>query len=306
MPNSFRERAYTYDWLILGFSSFMVVLILVFGRPFGEQQQPLLFYVSSMILSILIVRFVDERRSRWFAALRILYPVALFPFYYRMMGSMVFLFFDSFLDWHLTALEKSLFGMNPTLFIDRHWLSVGWNEVFSFFYFTYYLMMPGFFIPLFFRKKDRIIKETLSAICLTFFVSYVVFMAYPIEGPRWFFAQNYQHPVNGILFRPLVEFIIRNGAFHGGAMPSTHVAVAMVMMFACFRYFRHIGWLLLPVNIGLAAGTVWGRFHYASDVIVGAVIMLVCTLLVWKQFDHWSPREYNMKQEEETVKNDVS
>ena len=71
-------------------------------------------------------------------------------------------------------------------------------------------------------------------------------------------------------------------------MPSSHVGVALVVLVYVFRISRKAGWLLLPVNIGLAAGTVWGRFHYVSDVLVGAAIGLASVWLVSKYYDSWS------------------
>ncbi|MEE8578091.1 MAG: phosphatase PAP2 family protein, partial [candidate division Zixibacteria bacterium] len=80
-----------------------------------------------------------------------------------------------------------------------------------------------------------------------------------------------------------VNYVIENGAVHGGCMPSTHVAVAIVIMMVCFRYYRRAGWYLLPVNIGLAVGTVWGRFHYVSDVFVGTAIA-ICSVWIVERY----------------------
>ena len=71
-------------------------------------------------------------------------------------------------------------------------------------------------------------------------------------------------------------------------MPSSHVGVALVILMYSFRQSRTTGWLLLPLNVGLALGTVWGRFHYVSDVIVGAGLGAMCTLLVWRYYDKWA------------------
>ena len=46
--------------------------------------------------------------------------------------------------------------------------------------------------------------------------------------------------------------------------------------------------------IGLGMGTVWGRYHYASDVIAGGLIGLVMTFLVWKYHDFSRLSGYNV------------
>ncbi|MEW5995933.1 MAG: phosphatase PAP2 family protein, partial [Candidatus Zixiibacteriota bacterium] len=214
--------------------------------------------------------------------------VLLFTFFYRMTGGLMFLLFDRFYDAQLTSFERSVLGFNPTLYIDHHLLSVWVNELFSFSYVSYYFMIPVFVLALFIKRRDRIIRSFLATACLTFFVSYLLFFLYPIEGPRWHFAGQYLNPINGPVFKKLTDFVIDNAAVRGGCMPSSHFGVALVILMYCYRYFKRSGRLLLPLVSGLGIGTVWGRFHYISDVIVGGLIGYVVTLLVWKHYSRWS------------------
>ena len=120
-------------------------------------------------------------------------------------------------------------------------------------------------------------KQFTATAAIILFVSYLLFWIYPVEGPRWFFAEQYLHEIEGPLFRPAIDFVMNRAAVHGGAMPSSHTGLALAIMLFCFRYYRKAGWVMLPLVIGLAAGTVWGRFHYASDVVVGVAIGLLAT-----------------------------
>ena len=38
----------------------------------------------------------------------------------------------------------------------------------------------------------------------------------------------------------------------------------------------------------LVIGTVWGRFHYVSDVVAGGLIGLAFVLVVWEYYPRWS------------------
>jgi len=281
-------RLYPFDWLIVGYSSLMVVILASFGRPLSSYYDEIAFYASMAGLAVLIARYVNEDKSRWSTLIRIAYPVLLFTFFYRATGGLMFLVFDQFHDAQLVAFEKELFGVNPTLYIDRHLLNVWINEIFSLCYVSYYFIMSVFVLVLFVKKHYETIKSSLTAACLVFFLSYILFFLYPIEGPRWYFAGQYVNPIDGPVFGRLVEIIIDNGAVRGGCMPSSHVGVALVILMYCFRYYRKVGWFLLPVNIGLAIGTVWGRFHYVSDVVVGGPLCLVSVLVVWRYYPRWS------------------
>jgi len=290
MTNKTPSRSYPFDYLVMGYCTLMVLLILVLGRPLGEYFWELAFYIGTVVLAFVIRRYVDETRGRLHAFVRLLYPAAMFTLFYTATGGTMFLLFDHFLDSSLVTFERALFGVNLTLFIDQHLLNVWATEIFSLTYFCYYFMIPGFLIILFVRKDYEVIKISLTAICLTFFVSYLLFFLYPIEGPRYFFSGSYINAVEGLLFRHLVEMVINNGAVRGGCMPSTHFAVALVILMHCFRLYRRIGWSLLPINVGLAIGTVWGRFHYISDVFVGGAIGAIATLIVWKYYERWTQK----------------
>jgi membrane-associated phospholipid phosphatase len=301
-----RSIAYPFDWIIVGYSSLMLLLILLLGRPISAYVDEIVFYASVTGLVALVIRYVDERRGRAWALVRLLYPLLLFTFFYRTTGGLMFLVFDGFYDWQLTTFEKMILGVNPTLYIDRHLLNTWVNEILSFSYFSYYLMLPGFLLPVFFKRDYVVVREVLTAVCLAFFASYLLFFLYPIEGPRFHFADEFVNTVEGPVFRPLVEFVIANGAVRGGCMPSSHVAVALVILIYGMRYYPTAGRLLLPLNIGLAVGTVWGRYHYVSDVVVGAGIGVFMVLLVRKYFGNRRKRSYGPAEKRQREKEHVS
>jgi membrane-associated phospholipid phosphatase len=287
---------YPYDYMVVIYGTFMCAICFLFGRPVSDYTREIAFYAGVVILALLIARHVDEKRSRIHAFIRLLYPAMLFPMFYRMMAKFNFVFFDEFLDWQLTTFEKMIFGVNPTLYIDQHLLTVWLNELISLGYFSYYFMVGGMLFTLYWFKHHDRIKRVVSALCLTFFISYLLFMLYPIEGPRWYFADQYVNTIDGPVFREAVKMVIAGGAFHGGCMPSSHVAVAMIVLFACFKYYpRFALYVLLPLNILLAIGTFWGRYHYVSDVVVGAAIAIFADRLLARYYDRWIPEAYNVR-----------
>lgn len=289
MKRLLKNHIYPVDWLIIGYCSVMVVLLLAIGRPIGAYVSEILTYAGLGSLAALIVRFAPEDRGWPLRFIRLLYPALMFTAFYRTTGGTMFLVFDRFFDAQLVAFETSLFGMEPTLYIDRYLLNTWLNEIFLGSYFSYYFMLPGLLVPLFILRKDIVIRRALAAITLTFIVSYFLFFLYPIEGPRWHWMDRYVHSIDGPFFVQAVKFMIAKGAVRGGCMPSTHVAVSLVIMLFALRESRKLGWILIPINLGLAVGTFWGRFHYISDVFVGVAIALAATLLVWKFHYRFEP-----------------
>ncbi|RKX27244.1 MAG: hypothetical protein DRP45_01525 [Candidatus Zixiibacteriota bacterium] len=277
-----KPEVYHFDRVLIGYCLLTLLLIGLFGRPIGEYLDEIFFYSSMAALAVLIIRYIDYTKSRTHAFFRLLYPAVMATFFYQRTEGMMFLYFDRFFDWQLVTFEKMILGFNPTLYIDTHLLNVWINELLSLCYFSYYLMLPGFLIPVFLKKDYHVIRPLLTASLTTFFVSYLLFALYPVEGPRWHFALDYVNTIDGPVFREAVNYVIDNGAVRGGAMPSSHTGVAIVILMFCFKHYRKAGWFLLPFVTGLAIGTVWGRFHYISDVVVGGMIGILAVLLAWK------------------------
>lgn len=284
-----------YDKIILWYCLLTLCAILFLGRPLSQYYGELVFYISMAGITVLIVALVDEHKNSWRRIVRLVYPVIMFTFFYTATGGLMFLLFDKFYDFQLTGFEKALFGFNPTLYIDQNLLNVWLNEIFSFCYFLYYFMIPGFVIFVLIKKNYSLLKSFMSATCLAFFASYWLFFLYPIEGPRYHFVNLFQNKIEGPVFRQLVEMVIANGAVRGGCMPSSHFGVALVILLYCYKYYRKIAYGLTPIVIGLAIGTFWGRFHYVSDVIVGGTIGLIAVIIIWHYDNRNDKIVYNQK-----------
>jgi len=291
MPRLIRSLTagfFVFDLLLVGYAVLMIGLLLIFGEPAGTHLNEISFYAFTAIAPFLVVAIIRNRTGRWYLALRYLYPVLLFTFLYRSTADTMFLLFDHFLDDRIVALETSILGFEPTIWMDRFLPQPILTDILSASYFSYYLMIPIFTVWVFVRKDYEILSRSLSAITLTFFLSYLLFFLFPAEGPRWHQASNYVNPVTGIIFRPMVDYVIANGAVHGGAMPSSHTGVALIILIYCWRQYRQIAHWLTPVVLGLAAGAVWGRFHYVTDIVVGALVAIVA---LWVT-DLWQRKMY--------------
>jgi len=296
-----KRRIYLFEYIIIAYLVILTALIFIFGRPLSQYFDELvanLIFATIVFASILLLHNTDRNLVRFF---RLLYPAALFTFFYRQTGGLMFLIFPDFFDAQLTAFELSLFGVHPTFWIEHNVLNVWVTEILSLTYAAYYPMIPIYLFAIYFKRNYDIVKKSLAAICLTFFTGYLLFMLYPIEGPRYFFAGQYQYDITGPVFRQFVEFVQRTGSVHGGCMPSTHVAVAVVMNIFCLKYYRKAGIILLVINTGMALGTFYGRYHYVSDVVVGGLLGVCMTLLVMKFHDRFVPAK-SITEEQSTEK----
>ena len=120
------------------------------------------------------------------------------------------------------------------------------------------------------------------ASAVAFYISYLGLIFIPVEGPRYALSHLYEIPIRGFIFVPLAQWIVKVGGLHGGCMPSSHVAVAWVVLIFSYKYVRKLFYFLGPLIISLFIGTVWGRFHYLSDVIAGILVGVISIMVVNK------------------------
>jgi membrane-associated phospholipid phosphatase len=283
-----------FDHLTVLFCWTIIILTVNFGRPLSRYVDILTVYAAAIVAVFLLVRFVSPSGNPVARFLRLLYPVIMMLFFYQTCAKMVHFFFPGFFDHQVVALESILFGGDLSLWLDGR-SSVAATEILSAGYFSYYFLIPGLAIVLFFHGRTGDIKRFMTATCLTFFVSYLTFIVYPMEGPRFYFANLYGTDLVGPVFRPLVDMVIERGAIRGGAMPSSHVAEALVVMIFALRAYGRKASFLVPVVAALAVGTVYGRFHYITDVVIGAA---VGSLAAWAAIQ-WYPPERDTASDEE-------
>lgn len=291
---TFLSRMLPFDHLTILYCWIIIILTINFGRPLARYGDILIVHAAAIVGVTLLVRFISPAANPLARFLRLLYPVIMMLFFYQACAKMVHFLFPDFFDHQVMALESILWGGDLSLWLDGR-TGVVVTEILSAGYFSYYFLIPGLAIVLFVHGRTDDIKRFMTATCLTFFVSYLTFIAYPVEGPRFYFAGQYTTDLVGPIFRPLVTMVIDQGAIHGGAMPSSHVAEALVVLIFALRAYGRKASFLVPVVIALALGTVQGRFHYITDVVVGAAIG---ALAAWAAV-RWYPSEKEPASDEE-------
>ena len=74
--------------------------------------------------------------------------------------------------------------------------------------------------------------------------------------------------------RRLALFLLESGSSQGTAFPSSHVAVATTQSVLAVAFFGRRGIVIPLITAALAAGAVYGGFHYAIDIVAGLALGL--------------------------------
>jgi membrane-associated phospholipid phosphatase len=145
-------------------------------------------------------------------------------------------------------------------------------------YLAYY---PAIFAPpllLYVRRERRGFAETVLALTVIYTLCWVLFVLMPVEGPRYLWGAPAGVPDGSV--RRLAVQVLSAGSSRGAAFPSSHMAVMVGQTAMALRWQPKVGWVLLVMSVLVGVGAVYGGFHYATDMLVGAAFGVVCAMAV--------------------------
>jgi len=225
--------------------------------------------------------------------LRHFYPVILYAAFYRESGMLSQMFVSGHLDPVIIRWEQALFGFQPSMqfMASLPWLPV--SELFYASYFSYYVMIGGVGLTLFFRRREAFFHY-VSVLSFVFYVCYLIYIFLPVIGPRLF-----SRSLGGFTLPPDVQALVAphllafppqvtHGLFFrimaliydvfeapGAALPSSHVAASICTVWFSFRYRLRIRYVHLVMVVLLCLSTIYCRYHYVIDVLAGLATVAV-------------------------------
>lgn len=297
-------RSYRFvDYATQTYLLLVGILILLFhgGRVPHFQHFLLAHGAGILFIHASIVGSTRWPGNRFFSFFRHFYPLMLYAFLYRESEQLNLMFVDGYLDPAFIALEERIFGFQPAVALMSAFPYPLVSEFFYMSYFSYYVMIAGVGLALYFRRKEEF-WHYLAVLSFVFYVCFLVFMFLPVAGPPAFYMEipkyldqrqlpyyplEFPAAVTSGPFFNLMGFLYRTFETGGGAFPSSHVAAAICVLFLSWRPLLRSRYLILAGTIALSFATVYCRYHYAVDVIAGAL-----TAAVLLPIGEWLYRRY--------------
>jgi len=282
-------RHYTFvDYATQGYIALVAILI-GFLHNHTVPTWPWLMGAHMIFLILvhwLIVSASARPANRVLDFLRHFYPVLLYTGFYRETGMLSQMLHQGHLDAVFIGLDQKMFGFQPSLEFMRAFPYVWVSELFYLAYFSYYIMIGGTGLALFLRDRTQF-HHYVSVVSFVFYGCYLTYIFLPVIGPRIIYTDiaSFQAPPE-VLPVDLWVFpeVVQSGPIHklmgliyhyfeteGAAFPSSHVAIALVTAYFSYRYLPRIRWIHLFMAILLCLSTVYCRYHYAVDVLGGAL-----------------------------------
>jgi membrane-associated phospholipid phosphatase len=286
MTNERTNKLLLVDKATFAYMAVLSLLILIFHAALPNWWVYLIFNVGVCLSVVLIANSLNNKANRWTFFFRHWYPLVFFILLYEETRPLIHMIFPNSFDPLVNRLELALFGIYPTVWMQK-FVCLELNEYLMFSYSFYYFLLVVLGAGLFIKHKIRQFDHLLFTSAVAYYISYLGFILFPVEGPRFALWAKHQLEINGGFFTSLAQGLIERAGMQGGAMPSSHVAVALVVLVYAHRHHRLLYWVLSPLVISLFVATVYGHFHYVSDVaaglLVGGISIFLCDRIIGKE-----------------------
>ncbi|MBI9061863.1 MAG: phosphatase PAP2 family protein [Marinilabiliaceae bacterium] len=245
-----------------------------------------------MVASILALIYADKKSTHALVKLlRLSYPILLSGYFYSETVFYNKIFFND-LDPLLIDIETALFNMQPSLEFAAYFSNKLVSELMYFGYFSFYLLILGFTLYVFIKKRV-FFKQVTFLLSASLYLFYLTFCFFPSAGPQFYFSPPESVLPEAYFFSHVMHFIQHVGEQPTGAFPSSHVGISVIILMLSKKYappFFKFAW---PLVIILIISTVYIKAHYAIDSIAG--LMVAPFILYLSGFLYHLPRWKNQK-----------
>jgi len=262
------------------FALYMAAAAFALAFPHRPANSPLLLALHVLVIALAwplidVERFVPALGPQWRTRIRSLMdwaPLGIMPLLYTELATLnVAVHGGRYFDDIIIGWEQALFGGQPSqewaASVPALWLSEPLHAA----YLSYYFIIFAPPLVLFFRGERDRFRAGVFALMLAFFVHYLFFIYFPVQGPRYLYPAPTGELENGAMYQ-LVHRVLEAGSSQGSAFPSSHVGVSVAQTLVVWRFLPRLAPLITVLTIGLALGAIYGGFHYATDAVLGALL----------------------------------
>ena len=225
-----------------------------------------------------------------FRFVRFFYVVPVVYMMYNQTNLLVHAVYPSLLyDDVLIAADRFLFGTDPTVWLSR-FASPLLTEYLQICYFLFYLLPVLQAVELWRRGDMDALAGFARAMAFCYFISYLLYFLMPAIGPRFTLHEfeSIGSELPGLLLTDLLRGLVdAGGGIPPGAqhpeqwvnrdcMPSGHTMLTITNIVLAFGNRSKLRWLFVVIGGSLVFSTVYLRYHYVVDVVVGALLVVVC------------------------------
>jgi len=248
----------------------------------------LLFRYTLWLGVLFVLKATSDREilGRVGAFLNAFSPLLFIVLIYLSLGDLI-QYLHADVDAALIRIDHFLFGVHPTVWMER-WIVPWFTDVMSFCYFSYYFLPVTLVLTLYLGNRRQDFNEAVFVLLFGYYLSFIGYILFPAIGPRFTLTDLQSVPLEASFFTDFVRDIL-NAAEHNkrDCMPSGHTQLALMVLYLSYRFKRVLFYILLPIVCGLILSTVYLRYHYVIDLMVGTALAIFCLIIGPRLYRKW-------------------
>ncbi len=287
------------DFVFLAFIAIMAVISVINYDTVDLNH--VLLNLGAMTLIIFFVNWLAfGSKSKWIRATHSFYIVPLAWFVFKTVEKISYPIHGHDFDPVLIRIDHAMFGTDPTIWLFHHFPIVPlFTEFMQFCYFTYYFLPVIVAIELFIHRHDHPnedhsndeLEQFRFIVIYGLLASYICYLLMPGIGPRFTLHEfsNISNELPGLWITEPLRMLINAGENITSLMtsteaakvvtrdvfPSGHTEMTLLCILMAFKFRVRSRWFVLFFGTGLFFSTVYLRYHYAIDVIAGALLAII-------------------------------
>ncbi len=183
---------------------------------------------------------------------------------------------------HLDALlyhwDELIFGQNLSLLLEPYSHPIT-TEILSLAYLLFVVQLYGRSIMYLFQKGN--VREYYFVGLMSLYaIGYMGYIFVPAVGPYMYIANEFSDPLNGYVFRDLLNWGYPSNTNLTDVFPSLHCAVSLFILLADYVFHRTYFKISVIPCVLLWASTIYLRYHYGIDCLVGFLVAVICFIVM--------------------------
>ena len=270
----------------LFFQLFLLITWLRLIRATGLASSLSLIYASFLLIAALLLLLSLRVQHQWAWRLRLLYyPIVMNIAYFYMAPVVAKIHPGPLLDPSLRRIDTLLIGQNLSLRLEPY-IRPAFTEQLSF---CYMLFIPylTFSMLFYFCSSLPLLKRFYLGLFTIYGFGFLGYTLVPAAGPYLAMTHEFHIPFTGWVFTRWNAAMVRVGSNGVDVFPSLHCAISSYILFFDRWYKKYRFRLYAIPCVGLWFSTIYLRYHYFIDVLVGFTLS-ACVL--------WMTRHWNLEE----------
>jgi membrane-associated phospholipid phosphatase len=248
----------------------------------------LLFQYLFLIGLVFAFKFTSDRRrvGRVVTFFYYFSPILFVVLIYESLGNLI-QYLQPDVDPQLIQIDFTIFGVHPTLWMEQ-WIVPWFTDIMSLAYLSYYFIPVVFIVVLYMKDRLTEFERALFILAFGYYISFIGYILFPAIGPRYAMTHFYSVPLEGSFLTNFVRDTL-NALEHNkrDCMPSGHTQIVLMVLFLAYRYEKLLFYLFFPIICALILSTVYLRYHYVIDLLVGVGLAIGCLIVAPRIYRAW-------------------